>query len=88
MAINPYRPDESAARATLERCGLDVCHVMLRAAERNVERWSQKAFEAHETASPRRRACLRAKLTTACEIRDLYLMAVRLGEVEGPCCPA
>ena len=45
----------------------------LAAAERDVTAASRRAFDAHRDATPRRRAALRAKLDTACEVRDMWL---------------
>lgn len=46
----------------------------LTAAEREVTVASAKAFESHSNgATAKRRASLRAKLNTACEVRDMWL---------------
>jgi hypothetical protein len=78
---NPYAPTEGEARAMV-RLGVERLAKMLAKAEREVAKRSDAAFRAGQEVSPRRRAALRARLTTACENRDRLQMAVRFAREE------
>jgi len=79
VSVNPYRPTESAARALLV-LGVAKLEKGLEKAEREVERRSEAARLCER--GPRQRAAARARLTTACEVRDRYAMALRLAREE------
>lgn len=77
MAVNPYATTRGAAE-NVARLGVAKVEALLAKAEREVKRRSDASFRAGMDASARRRANLRASLTTACETRDLYQMALEI----------
>lgn len=78
MAVNPYAPTEGECQA-VARLGVARLERELARAEREVEKRSRACMGADpHNSTPRLRARLRARLTTACESRDRYRRALEI----------